>query len=88
MRRELGDAGKVPDRRWPRGFVPAARAGRIPEISETALYRAIRRGEIPAIKVHGRWFVSARALERIFGLGRYLGEELRRNGPPDEDGAA
>jgi hypothetical protein len=42
---------------WPRGFVPVARIARLPEVAECDLYRAIRLGRVPAIRVHGRWFV-------------------------------
>lgn len=46
-----------------------SKAGRIPEVRQGYLLRAINLGVIPAIKVHGRWFVSARALAGIFGFG-------------------
>ena len=54
--------------RRPRGFLPISQAGRLPEVCESALYRAIRLRTIPAIKVHGRWFVSANALGWVSGM--------------------
>ncbi len=34
-------------------------------IGRTLAYRAARRGEIPALKIGGRWVVSRRALEEM-----------------------
>jgi hypothetical protein len=67
--------------RGPQGFLPAARAGRLPEVCESTLYRAIRLRTIPAVKVHGRWFVSAAALGCVSGMS--LTAE-----PPGEEGAS
>jgi hypothetical protein len=70
---------RVPAHRWPRGFVPVARVRRIPEIQAWTVRAAVRRGAIPVIKVHGRWFVSCDALGGLFGGAAYV---------PDGDGVA
>lgn len=65
--------------RWPRGFLPAALARRLPEINEPDLYRAIRHQRIPAIKLHGRWFVSVAGLGLVSSM-RLADEDLNGGG--------
>src|SRR5689334_22392955 len=46
-------------------FHSVAAAARILGMSEVTLYRAIRAGEFPAVKVRGRYVIPARALDAM-----------------------
>lgn len=52
--------GKSP-RRWLTVAAVAAELG----LSEPTVYRAIRAGEFPAVKVRGRYVVPARAIDEL-----------------------
>ena len=48
-----------------RRFFTVAQAAKLLGLSEPTLYRAIRAGEFPAIKVRGRYVVPARAIDEL-----------------------
>ena len=49
----------------PRRFYTVAQAARELGLSEPTLYRAIRAGEFPAIRVRSRYVVPARAIDQL-----------------------
>lgn len=55
---------RVPANTEPR-FLSVAAVARILAMSQVTLYRAIRSGEFPAIKVRGRYVVPASALDAM-----------------------
>ncbi len=46
-------------------FFTAAEAAELMNLSEPTVYRAIRAGEFPAIKVRGRYVVPAKAIDEM-----------------------
>jgi excisionase family DNA binding protein len=46
-------------------FLSVAEAARTLRMSEMTLYRAIKAGEFPAVRIRGRLIVPARALEQL-----------------------
>jgi excisionase family DNA binding protein len=58
--RQVSDQGK-PNKR----FFTVAEAATLLGLSEPTLYRAIRAGEFPAIKVRGRYVVPAKAIDEM-----------------------
>ena len=60
----LGSNGSgAPDR--PRRFFTVAQAADLLGLSESTLFRAIRAGDFPAIKVHGRYVDPAKAIDQM-----------------------
>jgi excisionase family DNA binding protein len=55
---------QVPPPEGPR-FLSVSDAARILAVSEVTLYRAIRSGKFPAVKVRGRYVVPAVALDAM-----------------------
>jgi excisionase family DNA binding protein len=58
----LADASAAPARRR---FLAVADAARLFGVNEMTLYRAIRGGEFPAIKIRGRYVVPAKAIDAM-----------------------
>lgn len=56
---------KVTDPSAPRRFYTVAEAAALMRMSEPTLYRAIRSGEFPAVKVRGRYVVPAKAIDAM-----------------------
>ena len=53
----------APDR--PKRFFTVAQAADLLGLSESTLFRAIRAGDFPAIKVRGRYVVPAKAIDQM-----------------------
>jgi excisionase family DNA binding protein len=51
--------------RHPKRFFTVAEAAGLLGLSEPTVYRAIRAGEFPAIKVRGRYVVPAKAIDAL-----------------------
>src|SRR3954451_2571049 len=49
----------------PKRFFTVAEAAELMGLSEPTVYRAIRAGEFPAIKVRGRYVVPAKAIDEM-----------------------
>jgi excisionase family DNA binding protein len=49
----------------PKRFFTVAEAAGLLGVSEPTLYRAIRAGEFPAVRVRGRYVVPAKAIDQI-----------------------
>ena len=56
-------AGSAPDPQ--RRFCSVASAAQVFDVSEMTLYRAIRTGQFPAVRIMGRLVVPLRAIEAI-----------------------
>lgn len=57
----------------PRRFYNVAEAAQLLGLSGPTLYRAIREGEFPAIKVRGRYVVPAMAIDQMEASALSLG---------------
>ncbi|MGH3981119.1 MAG: helix-turn-helix domain-containing protein [Pseudonocardiaceae bacterium] len=55
---------RAPTSTGPR-FLSIAAVARVLAVSEVTLYRAIRSGEFPAVKVRGRYVIPASALDAL-----------------------
>jgi DNA binding domain, excisionase family len=60
--RDVMNANEI-DAREARRFYAVTDAAKLLGLSEPTLYRAIRAGEFPAIKVRGRFVIPARAID-------------------------
>jgi excisionase family DNA binding protein len=59
-------------------FLRISEAARLLAMSRSAAYAAIRAGQLPSVRVAGKWRIPRAALERLL-------EQAMR--PPDEGGA-
>ena len=59
----MSSLGRSPSE--PPRFLSVAEAAQTLRMSEMTLYRAIKAGEFPAVRIRGRLIVPARALEQL-----------------------
>lgn len=52
------------------------RAGKLLGMSRSAAYRAVDRGDIPALRMGGRWLVPTAALLRLIGVAEAVDEAI------------
>lgn len=48
--------------------ISVAQAGEILGVSRRTAYRAVEAGQLPAVKIGGRWFIPSAKLLRLLGI--------------------